>query len=134
MKAAQYIRAKEDQRVYKKIGNRYVEANDLDAYTGLREGWWLVKIQPGLTSMRTPLYPDNAEVEAAMKDAEDKIVEVLRKACEARPKVKKITPEFKRAWEKMIKKFGPEMSFLEYDSIHGIAETILKEVMNNKKK
>ena len=134
MKAAQYIRAKEDQRVYKKVGGRYIDANDLDAYTGLREGWWLVKIQPGLTSMRSVLYPDNAEVEAAMKDAEDKIVDILRKACEAKPKVKKITPEFKRAWERMVKKFGPEMSFLEYDSFQGIAQTILKEVMNNRKK
>jgi hypothetical protein len=131
MKAAQHIRFKEDQRVYKKVNGRYVEANDLDAYTGLREGWWLVKIQPGVTSMRSVLYPDNAEVEAAMKDAEDKIVEILRKACEAKPKVKKITPEFKKAWDRMIKKFGHEMSFLEYDSMYGIAQTIVKEVMNN---
>ena len=109
MRAAENIIEKEKQKIYKKVNGRYVEVSDLYAYEGLREGWWLVKVQPGSTSMRSTLYPEYAEVEAAMKDAEDKIVEILRKACEARPKVKKITPEFKKAWERMVKKFGDQI-------------------------
>lgn len=132
-KAADKIKIVEDQKLYKKVGKRYVQANDPDVWNGLREGWWLVKVQDGSTSIRSTLFPDNAELEAAMKDAEDKIVDILNKALQARPSKREITPEFKKAWERMIKKFGNEMCLLQYDSLYGIAENILKEVVNNKK-
>ena len=132
-KAAEYIRASEANKLYKKVNGRFVQANDYDCTTGLREGWWLVKVEPGSTSMKCCLFPDRAEVQAAMIEAEDKIVEILRKATEAKPKVKEITPEFKKAWEKMVKKFGSEMNYLEYNSLQGVAETIMKEVMKGRK-
>lgn len=132
--AAERVRVVEDQRLYKKVGRKYIQANDSDCYSGLREGWWLVKVGEGCTSIRASIRPDYAEIEAAMKDAEDKIVDIIRKATEAKAKPRKITPEFKKAWERMVKKFGPEMSLLHYDSMQGIAETIVKEVLNNKRK
>lgn len=133
-KAADKIRDKEQKQLYKKVGKKYVPVSMYDELESLPEGWWLVKVTPGCRSMKACMYPDNAELEAAMKDAQDKIVDILNKATQARPRVKPITPEFKRAWERMVKKFGSEMNMLEYDSLYGIAETILKEVMNNKRK
>lgn len=128
MSAYERVKLIEEQILYKKVGKRYVQANDPDVWNGLRKGWWLVKVAEGSTSIRQCIWPNQAEVEAAFKDAEDKLVDVLRKATEARPKVKAITPEFKKDWEKMVKKYGSEMNYLEYDSLQGIAETILKEI------
>lgn len=131
--AVERVKITEDQRLYKKVGGKYVQANDPDCYNGLRKGWWLVKVDEGSTSIRATLRPDNSELEAAMKDAEDKIVDILNKALLARAKPRKITPEFKKAWDNMVKKFGSEMRLLHYDSIYDVAQNILKEILKNKK-
>lgn len=131
--AAERVKITEDQRLYKKVGGKYVQTNDPDCYNGLRKGWWLVKVDEGSTSIRATLRPDNSELEAAMKDAEDKIVDILNDALLARAKPRKITPEFKRAWDNMVKKFGSEMRMLHYDSIYDVAQNILKEILKNKK-
>ena len=131
-KAYQAIQQKRKEILYKKVGKRYVPATDPYAYEGLRKGWWLVNVDEGSTSIRQCLWPDKAEVQAAFQIAEEKLVEILRKATEARPRNRAITPEFKKDWDKMIKKHGSEMNYLEYDSLWGIAQTILKEVQKLK--
>lgn len=130
--ALESIEREKEQILYRKVvkngQEEYVPANDPWAHNGLREGWWLVKVEPGSTSIRQCVNPARAEVQAAFMDAEEKLVGIIRKAAEARPKNKKITPEFKKDWEEMIEKHGPEMNYLEYDSLYGIAQTILKEI------
>ena len=132
-KAADLIREREKRKLYKKVNGRYVEANDMDCYEGLREGWWLVWVKPGGTSMRSVLCPDNAEIEAAMMEAEDKIVDILSKAVTAKPRKKEIPVDFARAWQRMVEKYGDEMSLLHYDSLYDVAKNILKAVLDRKK-
>jgi hypothetical protein len=73
MKANERIAAKESQILYRKVGRKYVKNNDPYAYDGLRDGWHLIKVDKGCTSIRSCVYPDRAEIIAAMKNKEDKI-------------------------------------------------------------
>jgi hypothetical protein len=132
-KATTNIKSKEDQTRYKKTpSGKYVPANDPWAYEGLSEGWWLIKVQPGSTSIRQCVHPDNAELQAAQKDAEEKIVGILHRCLEARPKASQISPEFARAWKRLSKKYSQEMLLLEYPSLYEAAEKILNELFSIK--
>ena len=75
MKAYQQILEKTNRQRYKKIGNRYVLCNDFDAYEGLEEGFWLVWVRQGWTSIKKMVYPANAEILAAAKLKEEKLKE-----------------------------------------------------------
>ena len=86
MTAYNNILNKQDNQLYKKVGRKYIPASDICAYDGLREGWWLVKVSSGSTSIRSCVYPAKAELQAAIKDKEDQLVDIIRKASEARPK------------------------------------------------
>jgi hypothetical protein len=114
---------------YKKVGRKYVQINDPYALDGLREGWWLVKVAAGSTSIRQAVYPHKAEIQAAAKDKEDKLVEIIRKASEARPQSNPLTPEALADWQAFIAKHGQQFSLLEYPSIQENAEKIIEALL-----
>lgn len=114
---------------YKKVGRKYVEITDPYALDGLREGWWLVKVKPGSTSIRQLVHPYKAEITAAARDKEDDLVNIIREASEARPKQNAITAEALADWKKFISKHGDQFSSLEYPSIHENAERIIEALL-----
>jgi hypothetical protein len=122
--------SKEDQRVYRKVGKKFVPVNDPYAYDGLREGFWLIKIDKGCTSIRQQIYPDKAPLTAAARLVEDKLIDIIRKASEARPKNIPLTPEQKKDWEKFIAKHGDVFNTLCYPSIQENAEKILMAIVD----
>lgn len=126
MNAQKRIEDKESQILYKKVGRKYVPINDPWAYDGLREGWWLVKVSSGSTSIRASIYPAKAELQAAIRNKEDQIADVIRKASEARPQRRPISEQAKADWEWFVARNGKEFSTLEYPSIQENAENILK--------
>lgn len=128
MRAADRIAIQESNKVYKKVGRRYIPINDPSAYEGLRKGWWLVKVGDGCTSIRSCLHPYRAEIDAAIKDRADDLVEIIRKACEAKPSSKKISQECQKDWKLFLEKHGEDMLFIEYPSMRDIAEKILELV------
>lgn len=121
---------KEDQRVYRKVGKKYVPVNDPYAYDGLREGFWLIKIEKGCTSIRQQIYPDKAPLTAAARLIEDKLVGIIRKASEARPTKVPLTPEEKKDWDKFIAKHGESFNTLCYPSIQENAEKIIMAIVD----
>jgi hypothetical protein len=129
MNAQQRIYNKMDQIRYKKVGRKYVQDNDPWAYEGLREGWWLVKVAAGSTSIRQQVYPHKAEITAAVRDKEDQLVEIIRKASEARPQSNPLTPEALADWQAFIAKHGQRFSLLEYPSIQENAEKIIEALL-----
>jgi hypothetical protein len=129
MNAETKIYDKMNQIRYKKIGRKYVQDNDLWAYEGLREGWWLVKVAPGSTSIRQQVYPYKAEITAAVRDKEDQLVDIIREAGEARPSKRPITPEALADWQAFIAKHGKEFNTLEYPSIQENAEKIIEALL-----
>ena len=69
---------KEDQRLYRKVGKKFVPVNDPYAYDGLRNGFWLIEVKDGSTSIRQEIYPDKAPIQAAARMLEDKLIEIIR--------------------------------------------------------
>tara|TARA_R110000868_G_scaffold369386_1_gene632766 strand:+ start:189 stop:581 length:393 start_codon:yes stop_codon:yes gene_type:complete len=129
MSAETNIYYKMNQIRYKKVGRKYVQDNDPFAYEGLREGWWLVKVAAGSTSIRQQVYPNRAEITAAAKDKEDQLVDIIRTASEARPSQNPISPEALADWKVFIAKHGKEFNSLEYPSIQENAEKIIKALL-----
>jgi len=129
MTALERINHNEMEVLYKKVGRKYIPVNDPYAINGLREGFWLVKVAPGSTSIRQAVYPHKAEIQAAAKDKEDKLVEIIRKASEARPQSNPLTPEALADWQAFIAKHGQQFSLLEYPSIQENAEKIIEALL-----
>ena len=125
MNASTKVYDKMNQIRYKKVGRKYVQDNDPCAYEGLREGFWLVKVVAGSTSIRQQVYPCKAEITAAARDKEDQLVDIIRKASEARPSQNPLTPEALADWQVFIARHGKEFNTLEYPSIQQNAERII---------
>lgn len=124
---------KEDQRLYRKVGKRFVPINDVYAYDGLRNGFWLIQIKDGSTSIRQEIYPDKAPIHAAARLMEDKLLEIIRTASEARPNKQPLSEEEKKDWDKFIKKHGESFSTLQYPSMQENAEKIIKLLLGEDK-
>ena len=121
--------AKEDQRLYRKVGKKFVPVNDPYACDGLRNGFWLIQVKDGSTSIRQEIYPDKASLHAAARLMEDKLVQIICGACEARPNETELSPEEKKDWDAFIKKHGDSFNTLSYPSIQESAEKIVKALI-----
>ena len=115
----------ESQRLYRKIGKKFVPVNDPYAYTGLHNGFWLVNVTEGCTSIRQQIFPDKAPLTAAACLMEEKLLKIIREASAARPAKIALTPEEKKDWDKFIAKHGDSFNTLHYPSIQENAEKIV---------
>ena len=129
MNAQKRILDKQNEQLYKKVGRKYIPENDIYALDGLRLGWWLVKVAPGSTSIRQQVYPHKAEITAAARDKEDQLIDIIRKASEARPQKNPLTPEALADWQAFIARHGKEFNTLEYPSIQENAEKIIEAIL-----
>ena len=93
MTALDQIELKKDQIRYKKVGKKYIVDNDPWAYEGLREGYWLVKVSPGLITIRQQIYPEKSAITAAARDKEEQLLDIIRTASEAQLYRNSLTPE-----------------------------------------
>lgn len=120
--------------LYKKVGKKYIEHNDAWAIDGLEDGWWLVKVAPGSKTIRSIVYPHNAEIIAAAKDKEDELVAIIRESSEAKPKEGvPLSEECLKDWQALIKKHGEELSTIYFPSFQENAEKIVKALIGEKK-
>lgn len=121
---------KEDKRLYRKAGKKYVPVNDPYAYDGLRDGFWLIHVEEGCTSIRQQIYPEKSPVTAAARLMEEKLIDIIRKASEARPQKNPLTPEEKKDWDKFIAKHGNSFNTLCYPSFQENAEKIVAALLD----
>jgi len=129
MKASIRIYDKMNQQLYRKVGRKYVPETDPYALDGLREGWWLVKVAPGSTSIRQAVYPAKAEIAAAAKDKSDELLQIIREASEAKPAKIPISPEALADWQAFIAKHGDEFTSLQFPSFQENAERIVEALL-----
>ncbi len=130
MKAIDRTYTEQNNRLFKKKGNKYVPANDAWAYSGLREGWWLIKVESGSTSIRSIVYPAQAELLAAAKDKEDELIKIIREASEAKPKEGvPMSEELRNDWKALVAKHGEELSTIYYPSFQENAEKIVEALL-----
>jgi len=133
MSAYSNIQDKSAEIVYKKRGKKYAPVNDPWGYQGLSAGWWLVKVSDkGGVSMRSTIYPRNAEIIAAARDKCQSLIQIIREASEARPSKVQISPEALADWQALIAKHGSEFSQLQYPSFNENAEKIIEALMSDK--
>jgi len=130
MNAINHIYAKQDQILYKKKGNKYVQANDVSVLDGLREGWYLVRVEDGCKSIYHSVYPAKAEILAAAKNKRDELVKIIREASEAKPKEGvPLSEQALKDWRHFISKHGKEFNTLYYPSFHENAEKIVNALL-----
>jgi hypothetical protein len=113
---------------YKKVGNRYEPVYEYDQVLldAFPKGAHLVNVYPGGQSTRYNVDPNYAAMIAAGRVAEDAISRVLMKASDLRPKTAPITPGQRKAWDNLIKVFGPEARTLEWPSAREVSEAAVK--------
>jgi hypothetical protein len=114
------------QIFYKKIGRKYlaVAEYDSDLIDSLAYGDHLLSVYPGGSSRRM-IDPAYAPMIAAGRTARDVIAEKVRKASEMRPTKTPLTPGQRKAWEKLAKEFGDELSTLSIESAYDIADAVV---------
>lgn len=129
-----FTRISHKTQLYKKVGKKYIEHNDPWAIDGLEDGWWLVKVAPGSETIRSIVYPHNAEIIAAAKDKEDELVAIIRESSEAKPKEGiPMSEQCRKDWQALIKKHGEELSTIYFPSFQENAEKIVKALIGEKK-
>jgi len=117
---------------YKKVGRRYEPVSDSEAYSGLSNGCWLVKVGNGCTSIRQSVEPNMAGLQFATLMMSDKICKYLMEASSARPTTMKYTKNQKKILKQM-NELPPEdrLMYWQYDSMQGIADKILKLILED---
>lgn len=121
---------------YEKRGRRYypVHEYDQELMDSYPKGNHLVMCYPGGKSTRYNIDPNYAAMIAAGRVAEEAISAVLRKASDLRPRKTPITPEQKKAWEKLSKAFGDEVHMLEWPSAREATEKAVDAMMEEAQK
>jgi hypothetical protein len=113
---------------YKKEGRKYVPVYEYDQalLDSFSKGTHLVQVYPGGSSRRYNVEPAYAPMIAAGRVAEDAISKVLMKASDLRPKQAPLTPGQRKAWDNLIKEFGPDARTLEWPSAREASEEAVK--------
>ena len=116
---------KESQRRYRKVGKKFVPINDPCSYDGLENGFWLIHVKNGSTSIRQQVNPATSALNAAACLMEDKLIPIIAKACEAKPTKIALSKEEREDWEAFIAKHGDSFRTLNYPSFQANAEAII---------
>jgi hypothetical protein len=129
MNAHNTILQKTSRERYKKVGKKYVLCNDIDAYEGLEEGWWLVWVRNNSKTIKRMVRPQESETEAAIKQNADKILKILIEASKPEHKVK-LSDEAQKDWEELVVKHGQSFASVLFPSINDVAESIIAQLIN----
>jgi hypothetical protein len=129
MNAMNSIYDKQNRALYQKRGNKYVQVNDVSIVDGLRQGWHLVKVEDGCKSIYHNVYPAKAELIAAVKDKQDKLVKIIREASEAKPVNQPLSEQALADWNWFMSRNGKEFNTLCYPSLQENAEKIIHALL-----
>lgn len=118
--------------LYRKIGRRYEPAHDSEAYNGLSNGCWLVQVDSGCTSIKKAVDPNFAAMQFAAMMMSNKICKYLSDVSSARPKTMPYTKKQKEIF-KLMQDLPDEdrLLYWEYDSLQGMADNILKLILDD---
>jgi len=113
---------------YVKKGRRYVPHStySTEFCDSFPKGTHLVDVYPGGSSRRFNINPAYAPMIAAGRVAEDAISRALMRASDMRPKSAPLTEGQRKAWDNLIKEFGPEARTLEWPSAREACEEAVK--------
>ncbi len=112
---------------YEKVGRRYVPVSEYDSnlIDSFRKGNHLVMTYPGGQSRMYNIDPDFASMIAAGRYARDAMAVAIRKAAEMhhdQTAYRALEPEQLAAWENFKEVMGERGHYIQYQSVHDIAE------------
>lgn len=113
---------------YKKVGRKYEPVYEYDStlMDALPKGTHLIQVYPGGQSTRYNIDPNYAAMIAAGRVAEDEISKAIMRASDLRPKSAPLTEGQRKAWENLVKEFGPDARCLEWPSAREAAEASVR--------
>ena len=113
---------------YKKVGRKYIPVSYYDSNfsSGFPEGCTLITKTGNSELRQYKIDPAFAPMIAAGKYAYEEMVDGLHAASEARPVTVPITQEEADAWEHMKSVMGDGRFYLQYHSLHDIANVGIK--------
>ena len=124
---------------YEKVGKRYkpVYQYDDDLMSAFPKGAHLVVVQPGLKTVKFNVAPAYASVVAAIMLHRETLVDVLRKASEARPSNRVLTKREQKALAAWYAVAGKDsLMTLEIpsasDVIDALSDAMMKELTEEK--
>lgn len=118
--------------LYRKIGRRYESVHDSEAYNGLPNGCWLVQVENGCTSIRKAVEPNFAAIQFATMMMSNKICKYLSDVSSARPRNMPYTKKQKEIFKLMQNLPDKDrLLYWEYDSLQGMADNILKLILED---
>lgn len=103
---------------YRKVGKRYKQINDPYAWDGLTEGVWCVHVKSGTKSARRLIQPDMDNLDAALVEFKDILIQELSEAAKCRPMKTEMSEKEQKAWGLFEKTMGEDLPrfFSGYDS------------------
>jgi len=104
------------EELYRKVGRRYVRANDPWAYDGLQEGHWHVWVRSGLVTIREFVLPHRREVSATIEEVREGMIAAMNKVNKSRPTSRSLTGKEAKAIAAYRKVMGEEVD-LAFDGI-----------------
>lgn len=124
---------------YEKRGRRYYPIAERDAFDAIPEGDWLVCVKPGLRSARRMIKPAYPEIEAAIKVAQDAMLEAMYKArqcdkLDASRISEKDRERYRKAFEAWKAIVGDVPLYFEGVSMHDVIEAGLDALREHCKK
>jgi hypothetical protein len=116
--------------LYKKEGRRYIPVQDTEAWEGLENGCWMVKVENGSTQIRKAVEPNLMGLKFAALIASQKICDYLISVSEARIKNKPLTKKQKKIVDQFYSLPDKDkLLYWEYESYHKMAEDLLDLIL-----
>jgi hypothetical protein len=117
-----------EEIIYKKVGRKYVPVRYYDSNfdRGFPEGSSLVTKMGNSELRQYKIDPAHAPMIAAGKYAYEGMLDGLRAASEMRPKTAPITKKERALWEEMKKVMGDSAFYVQFPSLHDIADGGIK--------
>ncbi len=114
--------------LYEKRGRRYVPVREEFHPDHLPAGTYLLKIQPGTTSITRIVQEDHAGFLAAAKVAHDAMARAISEATRPHPAREITRPKLKRAWKAYQEIAGDDILILQFWSSYDIAQAGIEAV------
>jgi len=111
--------------LYKKEGRKYVAVEFyFDHWDYYAKGHYLVSILDNGRSITGRIFPDKIGLQAAIKEKEKEMLDIVSKKLAMRPAKKLVTKRQKKAWESFEKEMGTDRFICEYAALAEITEAI----------
>ena len=118
--------------LYEKRGKRYFPVREERYWDSWPAGFHLVYADPdGGRSFRFNINPETSPMRAAAMAKEANLRKVLNDALAMRPTKRPVTERQAKAWEAFKKAMGNNGYIVEYESVNGIIDAMIAELLRD---